>query len=140
MKKTGQLREDIQLDISYNDDKTIITSTIISTDTDSTVNILENHPNLAQQLLVDIQTSEESYKAIPNSEFLHAKVYSSEAEREFKKANRQYNIVNDALINTLSIDKSSLVMPITNLFYIKEIEPLEYFENLAIENNPLLKK
>lgn len=77
---------------------------------------------------------------IPNAEFLHAKVYSSEAERELKKANRQYNIVNDALINTLSVDQSSLVMPVTSLFYIKEIEPLEYFQNLAIENNPQLKQ
>ncbi len=77
---------------------------------------------------------------IANAEFLHAKVYSSEAERELKKANRQYNIVNDALINTLSVDESAVVMPVTSLFYIKEIEPLEYFQNLAIENNPQWKQ
>jgi len=104
--------------------------------------VIEVRENVCQTMQKHVSDAEKMMEqgVIPNAEFLHAKVYSSEAEREFKKANRQYNIVNDALINTLSIDQSSMVMPITRLFYLKEIEPLEYFKNLALENNPLLKQ
>lgn len=75
---------------------------------------------------------------ISNAEYLHAKVYSSEADRELKKAHRQYEIINDALINTLTVGDTVQVKPITSLFYVQEVEPLSYFQELALVNSPLL--
>lgn len=77
---------------------------------------------------------------IAKAEYLHAKVYSSEADREYKKAIRQFRIINDALINTLALDENINIIPVSNLFYLDKIEPLEYFWNNASEKSPLLQK
>lgn len=77
---------------------------------------------------------------ISKAEFLHAKVYHSAADRELKKSNRQVSIVNDALLNTMAIDESTVITPISNLFYLKKIESIEYYWNQASENSPLLKQ
>ena len=77
---------------------------------------------------------------IANAQFLHAKVYLSDAERELKKAKRQEDIVNQALLNTLAIDSNMYIEPLSNLFYLKEIEPLDYFFQTASENSPLLQQ
>jgi outer membrane protein TolC len=77
---------------------------------------------------------------IASAEYLHAKVYYSEAERELKKSQRQSTITNQALVNTLSIDMQQSINPLSSLFYIEEIEPIEYFKEEALKNNPQLKQ
>ena len=77
---------------------------------------------------------------IPKAEYLHAKVYCSEADRELKKINRQVEILNDALINTLAIDDNQSIIPVSNLFYLKEIESIEYFWGKTNENSQLLNQ
>jgi outer membrane protein TolC len=77
---------------------------------------------------------------IANAEYLHAKVYLSESDRELKKASRQVEIVNEALLNTLAIDNLVWVEPISNLFYTNELEPLNYYLESAEENSPLLQQ
>jgi len=71
---------------------------------------------------------------------LHAKVYSGEATREHKKIIRQVNIINDGLINTMAIKEKIQVTPVSNLFYLENIEPIDYFWNTASEKSPLLEK
>jgi len=75
---------------------------------------------------------------IANAEYLHAKVYYSEAERELKKSQRQSVITNQALANTLGNKTSPEINPLSDLFYIEEIEPIEYFKDEALKNNPQL--
>jgi outer membrane protein TolC len=77
---------------------------------------------------------------IANAEYLHAKVYFSEAERELKKSQRQSKITNEALVNTLASDSVRDIKPISDLFYLEEIEPIEYFKEAASKNNPQLKQ
>jgi outer membrane protein TolC len=103
------------------------------------VEVRENVSNTMQHHLFDAEKMMQE-GIISNAEFLHAKVYASEADRELKKANRQLEIVNDALINTLSVEEGSNIIPITSLFYLTKIEPLQYFQDLALENNPLLQQ
>lgn len=97
------------------------------------VNItMQSHLNDAEKMMNE--------GIIARAEYLHAKVYSSSADRELKKAIRQVDIVNDALLNTLAINDDISISPISNLFYIKKIEDVEYFRNKAITNSPLLHK
>jgi outer membrane protein TolC len=75
---------------------------------------------------------------IPNVERLHAEVAFAEAEREFKKSERDRDMAATALNNTLS--GSFPVDPSTPMFIFPEVESIEYFKRLAAENNPLLKQ
>lgn len=77
---------------------------------------------------------------IARAEYLHAKVYCSEAERELKKVNRQVDIITDALLNTMAVDESIALYPVSNLFYLSEIESLEYFWDNASSTSLLLNK
>lgn len=75
---------------------------------------------------------------IAKAEYLHAKVYCSEADRELKKIIRQVEIVNDALLNTLAIGDTTRITPVSNLFYMNSIEPIQYFWENATENSLFL--
>jgi outer membrane protein TolC len=77
---------------------------------------------------------------IANSEYLHARVYLSDADRELKKAVRQETIINQALINTLAFDSVENLQPVTGLFYLTSLDPLEYYLMQATDNSPLLKQ
>jgi len=77
---------------------------------------------------------------VANVELLHAKVYYSEAEREFKKAKRNSIITNKALVNSIGQIDEIQINPLSNLFYLEEIEPIDYFIQEAIKNNPQLKQ
>lgn len=95
------------------------------------------------QAMKDHLSDAEKMKAeglIANAELLHAKVYFSEAEREFKKALRTSTITNRALLNTLGDDSENQIYPMSNLFYLDELEPLSYFLEEADKNNPVLQK
>jgi len=64
---------------------------------------------------------------IADAELLHAKVYQSEADREYKKTLRENGIINDALLSTLSIDSAVSVKAVSQLFYLPKINDLNYF-------------
>ncbi len=75
---------------------------------------------------------------IAKAERLHAEVFHSEAEREYKNSKRNMEIARAALNNTLSDDKD--VEPISPLFIFKNIEPLWDFQQAAVLQNPILKQ
>lgn len=77
---------------------------------------------------------------IANAEFLHVKVYYSDAEREYKKALRQLSIAQEGLHNTLSMENETTIQPVSKLFITDSIQSLEYFLDQAAMNSLLLKK
>lgn len=77
---------------------------------------------------------------IANAEFLHAKVYFSEADRELKKSRHQLTIAQKGLNNTLSVTDSTRLLPISTLFYLDSIPPLSYFQQQAEMNSLFLQK
>jgi outer membrane protein TolC len=82
----------------------------------------------------------ENQGIISNADLLQARVYRAQAGRELSKAVRNSTIVNQALINTMAIGDSSLVEPVSALFYLDSIEPQAYFTSKARTNSPLLKQ
>jgi outer membrane protein TolC len=76
---------------------------------------------------------------IADAEYLHAKVYFSEAERELKKSRRSIETVNNALLTTLSIDSAIQVIPVSQLFYTPNIESIDYFYQQAQNQSIHLK-
>lgn len=77
---------------------------------------------------------------LAQAEVLHAKVYHAQAERELKKAERISIIGNRALLNTLNDSSETSINPMSALFYIDNIEDINYFQEQAQNNNPLLKR
>lgn len=77
---------------------------------------------------------------IAKVEFLHAQVAQSDAERELKKAGREVTIVKRGLQNTLALADSTDVAAISPLFILKNIEPEDYFVDLALNKNPQLRQ
>lgn len=77
---------------------------------------------------------------LAKAELLHAMVYHAEADREYKKAVRQVELLNKALANTLADSTGRSYLPVTALFYNESIEPAEYFKLQSINNNPLLRQ
>ena len=77
---------------------------------------------------------------IAKVEFLHAQVANSDAEREFKKAIREADIVKRALQNTLAVGDSVDINPASQLFILKNIEEERFFVDLALKNNPQLQQ
>lgn len=75
---------------------------------------------------------------IAEVEVLNVKVYFSDAERELKKAERQVDIVNEAVLNTVAEEGKPKLVPLSELFYLEKIEDLEYFKSKALQNSPLL--
>ncbi|MDP4275236.1 MAG: TolC family protein [Bacteroidota bacterium] len=77
---------------------------------------------------------------IPNADVLHAKVYFAQAQREYSKAKRTADILNQALVNTLALQNDSTIIPVSNLFYLDAIEPKDHFIAMAKDRNPLLRQ
>ncbi len=71
-------------------------------------------------------------------EVLNAKVYFADADRELKKSDRQVEILNEAVLNTVAETVESKINPLSELFYIENIGPLDFFRQKAKENSPLL--
>lgn len=93
-------------------------------------NGMEQHLHDAQKMQKD--------GFIANAEVLQAQLYDAQADRELKKARRNEDIINQALANTLALENDSSIEPLTELFYLDSIEPVEYFKKLAFEKNPSL--
>ncbi len=75
---------------------------------------------------------------IARVEVLNAKVYFADADRELKKADRQTEILNEAVLNTVADTTNVRINPLSELFYLEKLEPLEFYKQKALENSPLL--
>ena len=75
---------------------------------------------------------------IAQVEVLNARVYFADADRELKKSNRQVEILNEAVLNTVAGDGNTTINPLSELFYLEKIEPLGFYKQMALENSPLL--
>lgn len=75
---------------------------------------------------------------IAHAEVLNAQVYQSQADRELKKAEQTVHILNQALLNTLGIEQPQTIIPTSDLFYLADLEPVNYFKQAANNHSPLL--
>ncbi len=105
--------------------------------TKSVVDIRKQVLEAMDQHLYEAKRLEEE-GIIAKAERLHAEVFHSEAEREYKNSKRNMEIAQAALNNTLSDDKD--VEPISPLFIFKNIESLWDFQQAAVLQNPILKQ
>ncbi len=91
-----------------------------------------------EQHLSDAQKLKEN-GMIANAEVLNVQVYKAEAERNMKKAERMCKLNNKALSTTLNDSTERNIYPISKLFYLDNLESLEFFVKTATTNNPSLK-
>ncbi len=94
--------------------------------------VMEMHLNNAEKMFQE--------GVIAESQLLHAKVFHAEAQRELKKAKRQYSIVEKALKNTLALSDDSAIKPISKLFITTSLQTLPDYLTAAQKNNPILRK
>lgn len=75
---------------------------------------------------------------ISHAERLHAEVAHADADREYKKAQRDADIARTGLQNTLVLPVDT--RPATQLFMVKNIQTLDWFKHQAKECNPMLRQ
>lgn len=75
---------------------------------------------------------------IAKGDRLYAQVKMSEAERELLNAQLQAQTIHSALCNTLNEDADFI--PISTMFILNEIQGVDYFQQLAAQNSPLLNQ
>jgi len=75
---------------------------------------------------------------ISKAQKLYADLSVSKAQAELNHAKNTQNTVAEALKNTIA--QNHPVNPTSELFLNDHIEPVEFFINAALENNPLLKE
>lgn len=87
-----------------------------------------------------LNDAEKMYKSglIAKVQYLHARVFYDDADRELKKADRQLQVVKKGLLNTLGVEDMDVV-PVSKLFYTRDLQDLQYYKNSASENSPILK-
>ncbi len=89
--------------------------------------------------LLDAKKMEEG-GMLAHAEVLNAQVFQAQADREYKKAIRTTEILLEALANSLALNPGESIRPSTNLFYLTNLEPVEYFKQSALNNNPQLQQ
>ena len=90
-----------------------------------------------EQHLRDIKSLERN-GMVAQTERLYVEYKYAEAQRELLNAQLQAETVGNALCNTLGIDR--VATPVTTMFVMGDIETLEYYQNIATDNNPLLNQ
>ena len=78
----------------------------------------------------------EAQGMISSSEKLYVEFKMSEAERDLQNAQSQVETIAAALNST--IGRTDDYLPVTAMFILERIEPLDHFRTLAAERNPLL--
>ena len=78
----------------------------------------------------------EAQGMISRSEKLYVEFKMSEAERDLQNAQSQVETIAAALNST--IGQTDDYQPVTAMFILERIEPLDHFRSLAAERNPLL--
>lgn len=76
---------------------------------------------------------------IAKSERLYAEMHVAEAEKEYLAAKKTAETLSSALSNTLN-NSTNEFQPITNMFILSQIEDVDHFKQLALQNNPLLRQ
>jgi len=92
----------------------------------------------AMLLHLDHAKKMEENGMISKAQRLYVEMSVSAAKMEWQKAIKLSNTVSEGLSNTLG--DSSVIQAVSELFLLKEIEPVSFFQQAAIENNPLLKQ
>lgn len=77
---------------------------------------------------------------IAKGERLYAEVHAAEAEREYLAAQKTAQTLVSALGNTLNVSDSIAYRPVSDMFILDQIEPVDYFKQCAADQNPLLKQ
>ena len=77
---------------------------------------------------------------IAKVELLHAQVARNEADREYKQAVRNLDIIRSGLAATLANDSLENLTPSSHLFINKELDGLSGWISKAKQENPMLKK
>ena len=80
----------------------------------------------------------EAQGMIARSERLYVEFRMSEAERDLQNARSQVETIAAALNST--VGKQGDYLPVTAMFVLSAIEPLDYYRTLAAERNPLLEQ
>ena len=75
---------------------------------------------------------------IAKGERLYAEVHTAEAEREYLAAQKTAATLNSALCNTLNAETT--YQPISSMFILSQIEDVDHFKQLALNNNPQLRQ
>lgn len=91
---------------------------------------MEHHYNDAREL--------ERNGLVAKGERLYAEMYLSKAANETQKAIRDSETINYALCNTLS--DSAVFVPVTPIVVGEPLKELDYYKQLASENNPKLQQ
>lgn len=97
------------------------------------VAIREEAMSVVAQHLHDVALLEKEGMAV-ESERLYAEYRLAEAERDLQRAQLQLETAQQALRTSLGVENS--YTPSTPMFLLSEIEPLDYFRDMAILNNP----
>ncbi len=77
---------------------------------------------------------------IARVELLSASVSLSEAEREYKNAERMVATVHSGLTATLAVENDSCFVPVSNLFINKTLPGIDYWKMQTKNVNPILKQ
>lgn len=99
------------------------------------VAIREEALAVVEQHLHDVALLEKEGMAV-ESERLYAEYRLAEAERDLQRAKLQLETAQQALQTSLGADR--VILPSTPMFLISKIEPLDYFQAMAVLHNPQL--
>lgn len=99
------------------------------------VAIREEAVSVVEQHLCDVIALEREGMAV-ESERLYAEYRLAEAERDLQRARLQLETAQRALQTSLA--ESYVCTPITPMFLLPKIEPLDYFQSMAALHNPRL--
>lgn len=75
---------------------------------------------------------------IARAERLHAEVALAEADRQLKAAGRDTDLARTALANILATEEP--LEPVTPLFLLSDLEPMEEFVRTCCESHPLIRQ
>ena len=101
------------------------------------VAIREEAVSVVGQHLHDVVALEREGMAV-ESERLYAEYRLAEAERDLQRARLQLETAQRALQTSLAEEHAYI--PVTPIFILPKIEPLEYFKSMASLNNPQLRE
>lgn len=76
---------------------------------------------------------------IARGERLHAQSYEADAVKEYTNAKLFERTLNTALATTLNQEGESY-LPVSSLFMVTDLEDVNYFKQLAVSNNPLVRQ
>lgn len=77
---------------------------------------------------------------IARVELLNSVVAQADAEREYKQARRNIEILQQALSSTLSTGRTDSISPLSGLFVNRELPDVGFFVEKAFEQNPKLNQ